>query len=389
MASYNISDSLSDEQIIALLQMLFTNMNNLDKLYYDMFINTTPLTLTLERYNDDGVIESYQLPNRAKDKMNALQGRGEPEGSQTAGAGTFYIDSLTSNVWVKTLDTGAVGWVMLYTPSNFVAGRSYLAPDGDASSLTGISASSLTGGIMSVSVGGTGTQGLTGIIKGRGKDSTYTVAEPNVDYIEPQTIIGSLGLFMRDVAADTAKNIPALPDGWLPCNGAVVSKLNYPTLYQLLQNTYPNNTITTTSEGTLQYTDYYGNVVSLAEDSFVLPDFQDMYIRGWDGTSVIGRYQAGAVPNVQGEFFNSQESETALNKDPSGAFTRVATSGDGVDGSKGWFERIHFSAADYKPTKDGVEQESVYKDDVYEVRVNNLSTVVCIYAGKELEDYEY
>ena len=94
----NIYESLSDEQIIALLQMLFTNMNNLDRLYYDMFINTTPLTLTLERYNEDGVLESYKLPNRAKDRSNIIQGRGTPEKSQIAIAGSIYLDTLTSNI---------------------------------------------------------------------------------------------------------------------------------------------------------------------------------------------------------------------------------------------------------------------------------------------------
>ena len=66
--------SLNDEQIITLLEYLFTNMNNLDRLYYDMFINTTPMDLTLERYNEDGIKETHILPNRAKDKQKVLQG---------------------------------------------------------------------------------------------------------------------------------------------------------------------------------------------------------------------------------------------------------------------------------------------------------------------------
>lgn len=383
MANNSISESLSDEQLISLLQMLFTNMNNLDKLYYDMFINTTPLTLTLERYNEDGVIESYELPNRAKDRMNILQGRGEPEKSQIAGVGTLYLDILTSNIWVKTTDSGAAGWVMLYTPSNFLKGREYMAPDGDASGLKGLSASNLEGGIMDVRVGGTGTQGLTGIIKGRGRDLPYTTATAGVDYVVPQTFIGSLGLFMRNNVA--SGEVPAFPAGWLPCQGGTFDKNSYPTLAKQLANTFPNNALYQNSNGRTCYKDIYGNEIAIPENHVVLPNFQDKYLRGWDSTSstVVGAFQKCALPNIHGEFFNTQESETSLDKNPSGAFTRVAQSGNGVDGTKGWFERLHFSAANYKPTKNGVAQESLYRDDVYEVRVNNITTFVCIYAGLE------
>ena len=242
MANNSIYNSISDEQLIALLQMLFTNMNNLDKLYYDMFINTTPLTLKLERYNENGVIETYELPNRAKDRINVLQGKGEPEKVQNAGAGTLYLDVLTSNVWIKTTDSGNIGWTMLYTPTNFLQGREYIAPNGDASALTGLSAASITGGIMDVRVGGTGTQGLNGIIKGRGRNLPYTIAIDGVDYITPQTFIGSLGLFMRNINVEEDDMAP-FPDGWLPCQGGTVDRYVYPTLYKHLKNTYPNNII--------------------------------------------------------------------------------------------------------------------------------------------------
>lgn len=388
----NISESISDEQLIALLQMLFVNMNNLDRLYYDMFINTTPLTLTLERYNEDGVIETFQLPNRAKDRMNIMQGRGEPEKAQTAGVGTMYLDVLTANLWVKTTDSGATGWVMLYTPANFLKGREYIAPDGDASALKGLSASNLEGGIMDVRVGGTGTQGLTGLIKGRGKELPYVAAEPGVDYLAPKTFIGCLGLFMRDnIIREDDSDYPTLPEGWLPCQGGTVDRYNYPALYNALKYTYPNNILYQNKDGYTCYKDEAGNEIIIPDNHFVLPDIQDRYLRGWDGNSStpIGTFQKCAIPNIHGEFFNTQEDETVLPKDPNGAFTRVASKGNGVDGTKGWFETIHFSAANYKPTKNGVTQESVYRDDVYDVRTNNISTFICIYAGVQGVDYYY
>ena len=386
----NIYESLSDEQIIALLQMLFTNMNNLDRLYYDMFINTTPLTLTLERYNEDGVLESYELPNRAKDRSNIIQGRGTPEKSQIASAGSIYLDILTSNIWIKTTEEGATGWVMLYTPVNFIKGREYITPDGDASGLKGLSVSSLEGGILDVKFGGTGTKGLKGIIKGRGQDLPYTTATPNVDYVGPDTFIGMLGLFQTD----------DLPDGWIPCLGQAVRRTDYPTLAEKIapkkrsgKSVFPNDRLEEYGAG-VSYMNEYGQRViheydsngeAFGTDIMIIPNYQDRYIRGWvpSGSTILGGFQPCAVPNIVGEFFNSVENETSLKKSPSGAFTRVAKAGNGVDGIDGWFERIRFSANSYKPSKNGVLQESVYKDDVYEVRVNNLNAYVAIYAGVE------
>lgn len=384
----NIYESLSDEQIIALLQMLFTNMNNLDRLYYDMFINTTPLTLTLERYNEDGVLESYELPNRAKDRSNIIQGRGTPEKSQIASAGSIYLDILTSNIWIKTTEGGATGWVMLYTPVNFIKGKEYITPDGDASGLKGLSVSNLEGGILDVKFGGTGTKGLEGIIKGQGQDLPYKTAIPNVDYVVPDTFIGMLGLFQTD----------DLPDGWIPCLGQAVRRTDYPKLAEKIapkersgKSVFPNDRLELYGVG-MSYINEYGQTViheydsngeAFGTDIMIIPNYQDRYIRGWVPSTVLGGFQPCAVPNIVGEFFNSQENETSLKKSPSGAFTRVAKAGNGVDGTKGWFERIKFSANSYQPKKGNVLQESVYKDDVYEVRVNNLNAYVAIYAGVE------
>jgi len=377
MATNNISESLSDEQIIALLQMLFTNMNNLDKLYYDMFINQNPLMLTLERYNADGVIETYQLPNRAMDRSNVLQGRGTPERSQIAGMGTIYIDVLTSNIYLKATEGGATGWIMLYTPANFLKGREYMSPDSDASSLKGISATNITGGILDVKNGGTGVgdsgPGLTGLIKGRGTTQPYTTAVSGVDYIAPKTFIGCLGLFMSN----------DIPEDWLVCDGSVShSKGDYPELANALENTFPNNALRRGEEvGYFYYTDEVGNVIAVPEDNFVVPNFQNRYIRGFNSndSQVLGAFQSCALPEIVGEFFNTQESETSIPQEPTGAFSRVRKEGNGVDGTHGWFERIRFSAHKSNP---------IYDPEVEEVRVNNLTAKVCIYAGKSKGDVE-
>lgn len=398
MASYNISDNLSDDQILILLQQLFTNMNNLDRLYYDMFINRTPLTLTLERYNDSGVLETFELPNRAMDRLvqNKLSGKGSPERVQQADAGTYYIDILTSNIWFKTTDDSTTGWVMLYTPANFVEGEQFLAPDGDASHLTGLSATNLTGGTLGVRVGGTGTSyPLNGILRGNGEEP-FSVATAGIDYLAPQMFIGSLGLFMRN--ADATDDTPSLLSfGWLPCNGAHYNQVNYPTLYKALKSIYPNREIdrhTDTITGQMFYYDHYGNRIDIEPDEFAVPNLQDMYLRGWNADRLLNTYQGSAVPNIYGEFFNSQERESSLpyqdpNDTPTGCFSRKTVTGNGVGGNDGWFEILAFDAKDYKPIINGVEQESVYTDEFNEVRTNNISTLICIYAGNKGVTYSY
>lgn len=371
----NISSDISNEQIIALLQMLFTNMNNLDKLYYDMFINQTPMTLTLERYNENGVIETFELPNRAKDRINVLQGRGEPERVQGASAGTIYLDVLTSNVWVKTTDSGSTGWIMLYTPSNFLKGREYIAPDGDASALTGLSAGSITGGIMDVRIGGTGTQGITGLVKGRGSALPFIAAQPGRDYLEPKTFIGSLGLFLIG-------NKERLPEGWLPCDGSAVMQADYPDLYNYLQNIYPNNSNFIGEGDERHYLDDYGNPIYVREDQFALPDFRNKYIKGWEGEESalkVGDYQPDSIPNITGQLsglsFDQQDSKKGM----LGAFSWKDYSSKNYKNGAGSGTTDKYALFNAANSSDACKR--IFKDNVKEINVKNISVLICIFAG--------
>ena len=88
--------------------------------------------------------------------------------------------------------------------------------------------------------------------------------------------------------------------------------------------------------------------------------------------------ESGALPNITGSFFNTQENETALDKNPYGAFYRSAQSGNGVDGVRGWFERLNFDAK---------RCSTLYVDGMNEVRVNGVYVLYCIYAGARGEKY--
>ena len=114
-------------ELIDMLSELFTNMNNLDKTYYDMFYNPIPLDITLERYDENGVLQKVVLPNRAKDKDSIIVGSGDPEGVVPASIGKLYIDGDNSYLYYKTQGTALAptvsGWMLIFTSAN--AGKTF------------------------------------------------------------------------------------------------------------------------------------------------------------------------------------------------------------------------------------------------------------------------
>ena len=244
-------ENLNNDQIITLLQMLFTNMNNLDQVYYDLFINTIPMDITLERYDENGTLHTYIIPNRAKDQSQTYLGQGNPEGVQDAKVGSLYLDVLNSNLYVKIAQTERYGWYLIYTANNFQAGIDYLTPNGDGSALINLNGSSITSGIVPATVGGTGTTGLTGILKGNG-GNPCTVAEPNVDYATPSLFTGMVGYFAG----------PTAPQGWLVADGSIYSETTYSALSTYLQG--------------------YFNDGTEPSGYFRIPDLRGMFIRSYD-----------------------------------------------------------------------------------------------------------
>lgn len=366
-------ENLNDNEIITLLQRLFTNMNNLDSIYYDMFINTNPMDVKLERYNQDGLLETYILPNRAKDRYNAIQGRGNPEGVYSAGIGALYFDILTNNIYIKISDSGATGWTLIKTSVNFLPGEDYLAPNGSASHLTDLSASSIDGGILDVRVGGTGNTGLEGILKGKGSNP-IGVAKENVDYVTPQTYIGMLGFFPCD--------IESLPEGWLVCNGAFVNKTDYPRLAERLGDKYLY--IGTEWDRTV---DPEYNVNKIA-----LPDYRGYYLRGWNNTNStgnpikIGDHEYGGIPNIKGvgglSWYAGGLGYSGIGVTQiTGPYNLATTSQCRgiIDSSTTNNDRVvEFNAS---------RCSGLYKDNLNEIRVNGIYALICIYAGVKEESY--
>ena len=156
------------QDVINVLSVIFFNMNEIERIYYDVFINPNAMDVEFQRYNDLGVLETITIPNRAKDAQSTLTGTGDPEGFVIAGVGVFYIDELTYNLYYKRTGSDAYGWTKIDTVLNLLKDIDYLSPTGDASNLTNLNMTNAGSGVLAVGRGGTGASGLTGLIKGNG-----------------------------------------------------------------------------------------------------------------------------------------------------------------------------------------------------------------------------
>lgn len=250
----------SMEEVAYLLNVLFTNLNNLDRTYYDMFINPVPMDIELQRYDENGVLTTVILPNRAKDRITTYSGEGNPNGKCEASTGALYIDTVSKNMFYKGSGSDAYGWISIFS-ANSAGELNFLTPDGDASQLKNLNVNSVTAGVLKVINGGTGVDSITGIVKGNGTEP-FSEAEPGVDYMAPETLRGLVVYYPTD----------SIPNGWLRCDGSAIPRDTYRELYNIIGTTYGAGNGSTT---------------------FNLPDLRDIYIKGWNGTRQFGQVEQG------------------------------------------------------------------------------------------------
>lgn len=72
-----------------------------------------------------------------------------------------------------------------------------------------------------------------------------------------------------------------IPDGYLPCNGANVSRTDYANLFAAIGTKWGEGDGSTT---------------------FTLPNFNDRFIEGTTNTEKVGQYLEAGAPNITGEF---------------------------------------------------------------------------------------
>ena len=270
------------EDIVYLLTILFTNLNNQNKIYYDMFINPTPMDVELERYNENGELVTVTLANRAKDRIWILTGEGNPNGRVPARVGTIYLDEINRNLYAKTggSDDSVDQWVLLYSDSNFIEDENYLTPTGNGSRLQALNADAITSGVLNVIRGGTGTQSITSgsLVQGHGQSpfTAFNRMDELSDLLE--SMIGKIMWCPVD----------EITGRWLVCDGTVYNINERPELTNLF-NKIGNK--------------YGGN----GTNTFRVPDLQERYIKG--GIERVGEYVNGSVKKHSHELQGSTQVE--------------------------------------------------------------------------------
>ena len=232
-----IKSARTMEDIVNLLTILFTNLNNQNEMYYDMFLNPIPMDLKLQRYDEKGDLVTVTLPNVAKMRITSYSGEGNPNGKQPAAVGALYIDTNTRTVYYKATGSDSYGWQLIWSTANLVEGVDFLSPTGDGSQVHDLNASNVSSGTLKVTRGGTGTGLLSGILKGNGENPVST-AIVDEDYLAPSSFTGLI------MYCPTA----VIPDGWLICDGTIYNISVQPELTRLfnkLGNKYGGNGTTT------------------------------------------------------------------------------------------------------------------------------------------------
>ena len=237
----NISSKLQSvrtmEDIVNLLSILFTNLNNQNEMYYDMFLNPVPMDLELERYDETGKLVTVTLPNVAKMRVGAYSGEGDPNGKQSAGIGSLYIDTLNRSIYYKGSGSDNYGWQLVWSTANLIENVNFISPTGNGSQLQQLNASNIKLGTLSVDRGGTGTSSITGLVKGNGT-SAFTAAVVDQDYMAPSSFTGLIMFCSTEV----------IPDGWLICDGTIYDTAVRPELSRLctkLGNKYGGDGVST------------------------------------------------------------------------------------------------------------------------------------------------
>lgn len=120
------------EQIEVILSKLATNYANLASVFYDVFYNEEPQDVTFQMFNESGELETYTIPNRAKDMQNLMNGEGSPEGNISASMGILYQDLANAKLFIKETPTGNEGWSQIATQEylNSILLRGLGSPEG-------------------------------------------------------------------------------------------------------------------------------------------------------------------------------------------------------------------------------------------------------------------
>ena len=127
-----------------------------------------------------------------------------------------------------------------------------------------------------------------------------------------------------------------VPEGWLLCNGATVSRTTYSRLFAKIGTKYGSGDGSTT---------------------FALPNLDGRVLQGTTNTGNVGNYLEAQLPNIQGGFGSGGETPIFWQENSSGAFWSLERSRyvsfTGLSGTVGRTEYINFNATGFNSTYSG------------------------------------
>lgn len=92
---------------------LLTNSVNMTEVFYDLFINPTPMEVTLYQYDSNNTLVEVKVPNRAQDRKIAIEDTVPPTSSEKAvdaPVGVCYVNTADDDVYFK-ISEDASGWL--------------------------------------------------------------------------------------------------------------------------------------------------------------------------------------------------------------------------------------------------------------------------------------
>lgn len=106
--------TVSSSEILSNLSELLTNTTAIIDQYFNIFFNPTPMDVSLAQYDSNGLLNTYSIPNRAKD-VKVETGTVNPEGALAYAMGKIYVNTTTGIPYIKVTDeSSSTGWRPLY-----------------------------------------------------------------------------------------------------------------------------------------------------------------------------------------------------------------------------------------------------------------------------------
>ena len=172
--------------------------------------------------------------------------------------------------------------VVLLTPQTLTA-------DQQAQALTNIAALGLSGGTIKGALAVQGTMTV---------QTPTANANPATKQYVDEKVSASTGV---PAGAIMFFGVKSIPDGWLICNGANVSRTDYAALFAAIGTTYGTGNGSTT---------------------FGLPNLNGRFLEGTTSTSEVGTYKSAGLPNITGSFTSHGNTGSMQT---TGAFTNWGT----------------------------------------------------------------